>query len=74
MVQEIGRALAVLLHQHHRTTRWICVMLAGGSASLAWALSAMVTKHTNFPCTLVANPFLMACALAERCWAEENGA
>jgi len=55
LVQEISRALQFFFTSttHNKVD---LVMLAGGSASLT-GLSAMVTKHTNFPC-MVANPFL----------------
>jgi type IV pilus assembly protein PilM len=54
MVQEIGRALQFFFTStpHNKVDY---VMLAGGSAALP-GLTAAVTLHTNFPCTLV-NPF-----------------
>ncbi len=54
MVHEIGRALQFFFTStpHNKVD---CVMLAGGSAALP-GLTAAVTEHTSFPCTLV-NPF-----------------
>ncbi len=54
MVQEIGRALQFFFTStpHNKVDY---VMLAGGSAALP-GLTAAVTKHTTFACTLV-NPF-----------------
>jgi type IV pilus assembly protein PilM len=54
MVQEIGRALQFFFTStpHNKVDY---VMLAGGSAALP-GLTAAVTKHTTFTCTLV-NPF-----------------
>ncbi len=54
MVQEVGRALQFFFTStpHNRVDY---VMLAGGSAALP-GLTAAVTQHTTFPCTLV-NPF-----------------
>jgi type IV pilus assembly protein PilM len=55
LVQEISRALQFFFTSttHNKVD---LVMLAGGSANLA-GLSALITRHTNFPC-MVANPFL----------------
>jgi type IV pilus assembly protein PilM len=54
MVQEIGRALQFFFTStpHNKVDY---VMLAGGSSALP-GLTAAVTQHTSFPCTLV-NPF-----------------
>ena len=54
MVHEIGRALQFFFTStpHNKVD---CVMLAGGSAALP-GLTAAVTKHTTFACSLV-NPF-----------------
>lgn len=54
MVQEIGRALQFFFTStpHNKVDY---VMLAGGSSALP-GLTAAVTQHTTFPCTLV-NPF-----------------
>ncbi len=54
MVQEIGRALQFFFTStpHNKVDY---VLLAGGSAALP-GLTAAVTKHTTFTCTLV-NPF-----------------
>ncbi|MDD5333637.1 MAG: pilus assembly protein PilM [Rhodoferax sp.] len=54
MVHEIGRALQFFFTStpHNKVD---CVMLAGGSAALP-GLTAAVTEHTSFPCSLV-NPF-----------------
>lgn len=54
MVQEIGRALQFFFTStpHNKVDN---IMLAGGSAALP-GLTAAVTKHTSFPCSLV-NPF-----------------
>lgn len=54
MVQEIGRALQFFFTStpHNKVDY---VLLAGGSAALP-GLTAAVTQHTTFPCTL-ANPF-----------------
>lgn len=54
MVQEIGRALQFFFTStpHNKVDY---VMLAGGSAALP-GLTAAVTQHTTFPCSLV-NPF-----------------
>jgi len=54
MVHEIGRALQFFFTStpHNKVD---CVMLAGGSAALS-GLTAAVTKHTTFACSLV-NPF-----------------
>jgi type IV pilus assembly protein PilM len=54
MVQEIGRALQFFFTSTpHNKVDYI--MLAGGSAALP-GLTAAVTSHTTFPCSLV-NPF-----------------
>ncbi len=55
MVHEIGRALQFFFTStpHNKVD---CVMLAGGSAALP-GLTAAVTKHTTFACSLV-NPFV----------------
>ncbi|MFZ4478349.1 MAG: pilus assembly protein PilM [Rhodoferax sp.] len=54
MVHEIGRALQFFFTStpHNKVD---CVMLAGGSSALP-GLTAAVTEHTSFPCSLV-NPF-----------------
>jgi len=54
MVHEIGRALQFFFTStpHNKVD---CIMLAGGSAALP-GLTAAVTEHTAFPCSLV-NPF-----------------
>jgi type IV pilus assembly protein PilM len=54
MVQEIGRALQFFFTStpHNKVDY---VMLAGGSSALP-GLTAAVTQHTTFPCSLV-NPF-----------------
>lgn len=54
MVQEIGRALQFFFTStpHNMVNH---VMLAGGSSALP-GLTAAVTQHTTFPCTVV-NPF-----------------
>jgi len=54
MVQEIGRALQFFFTStpHNKVDY---VMLAGGSSALP-GLTAAVTQHSTFPCTLV-NPF-----------------
>ncbi len=54
MVQEIGRALQFFFTStpHNKVDY---VMLAGGSSALP-GLTAAVTLHTNFPCSLL-NPF-----------------
>jgi type IV pilus assembly protein PilM len=54
MVQELGRALQFFFTStpHNKVDH---VMLAGGSSALS-GLTAAVTQHTTFPCTLV-NPF-----------------
>ena len=54
MVHEIGRALQFFFTStpHNKVN---CIMLAGGSAALP-GLTAAVTEHTSFPCSL-ANPF-----------------
>ncbi len=54
MVHEIGRALQFFFTStpHNKVD---CIMLAGGSAALP-GLTAAVTEHTTFPCSLV-NPF-----------------
>ncbi len=54
MVQEIGRALQFFFTStpHNKVDY---VLLAGGSSALP-GLTAAVTQHTTFPCTLV-NPF-----------------
>jgi type IV pilus assembly protein PilM len=54
MVQEIGRALQFFFTSTpHNKVDYI--MLAGGSSALP-GLTAAVTQHTTFPCSLV-NPF-----------------
>jgi type IV pilus assembly protein PilM len=54
MVQELGRALQFFFTSTpHNKVDYI--MLAGGSAALP-GLTAAVTQHTSFPCTLL-NPF-----------------
>lgn len=54
LVQELGRALQFFFTStpHNRVDH---VLLAGGSSALA-GITAAVTQHTTFPCTLV-NPF-----------------
>ncbi len=54
MVQELGRALQFFFTStpHNKVDH---VLLAGGSSALP-GLTAAVTQHTTFPCTLV-NPF-----------------
>ncbi len=54
MVQELGRALQFFFTSTpHNKVDYI--MLAGGSAALP-GLTAVVTQHTSFPCSLL-NPF-----------------
>jgi type IV pilus assembly protein PilM len=54
MVQELGRALQFFFTSTpHNKVDYI--MLAGGSAALP-GLTAAVTQHTSFPCSLL-NPF-----------------
>ena len=54
MVQELGRALQFFFTStpHNKVD---CIMLAGGSAAVP-GLSAAVTQHSSFACSLL-NPF-----------------
>jgi type IV pilus assembly protein PilM len=54
LVQELGRALQFFFTStpHNKVD---CIMLAGGTSAIA-GLTAAVTQHTSFPCSVI-NPF-----------------